>query len=57
MLKFDIDRGADIPMQEQIRRQVVDGIELGLLPEGMKLPSSRKLGAALGDSRTTAAGA
>ncbi|MEM1019046.1 MAG: PLP-dependent aminotransferase family protein [Pseudomonadota bacterium] len=57
MLKFDIDRGADIPMQEQIRRQVVDGIELGLLPEGMKLPSSRKLGAALGVSRNTAAGA
>ncbi|MEM6681153.1 MAG: PLP-dependent aminotransferase family protein [Pseudomonadota bacterium] len=57
MLHFHIDRRAETPMQEQIRRQVVDGIELGLLPEGMKLPSSRKLAADLGISRNTAAGA
>lgn len=35
----------------------MDGIELGLLPEGMKLPSSRTLSADLGVSRNTAIGA
>jgi len=44
-------------MQEQIRRHIVQGIETGLLPEGMKVPSSRKLSGELGVSRNTTAGA
>lgn len=57
MLKFRIDRKSNVPMQEQIRRRVVDEIEGGVLPAGMKMPSSRTLSRELDISRNTAAGA
>ncbi|MEO1136274.1 MAG: PLP-dependent aminotransferase family protein [Pseudomonadota bacterium] len=56
-LSLTLDRDSGVSLQEQIRRKIVDGIEAGLLPAGMKLPSSRALSTALSVSRNTTAGA
>lgn len=55
MLKFDVDPSSGVSMQEQTRRAIVDGIEIGLIQHGIKLPSSRSLNTDTGVARNTAA--
>lgn len=50
-----LSRDLDTTLQEQIYRQVRDGILAGSLRPGLKLPSSRDLANELGVSRNTAA--
>lgn len=45
---ISIDFGSDIPIYEQIKRQIVLGINKGQLKEGEVLPSVRQLGTDIG---------
>ena len=45
---ISIDFGSDIPIYEQIKRQIVLGINKGQLKEGEALPSVRQLGTDIG---------
>lgn len=45
---ISIDFGSDIPIYEQIKRQIVLGINKGQLKEGEELPSVRQLGTDIG---------
>jgi len=51
---FQLDRSGGISLQDQIRRGIVNAVGTGVLPEGSRLPSSRKLADRLGISRNTA---
>ena len=42
-MNMDIDLGSSEPVYEQIVRQVRDGVQCGILPSGMPLPSIRQL--------------
>jgi GntR family transcriptional regulator/MocR family aminotransferase len=46
-----LDRGGDLPLHEQVERQLREGIQAGRIPAGAALPSTRALAAALGVSR------
>jgi GntR family transcriptional regulator / MocR family aminotransferase len=50
---FRLDREAKTSLQAQLRARIVETIDSGVLPPGLKLPSSRKLGAQLGVARNT----
>jgi GntR family transcriptional regulator/MocR family aminotransferase len=51
-LSYDLDRGGSF-LQLQIRQMIVEAIEDGRLPLGMKMPSSRELATILKVSRNT----
>ena len=46
-----LDRDGDLPLHEQVERQLREGIQAGRIPAGAALPSTRALAAALGVSR------
>ena len=46
-----LDRDADLPLHEQVERQLREGIQSGRIPAGAALPSTRALATALGVSR------
>ncbi len=50
-----IDRNSVVSLQEQLRRQIIDAISLGLFASGARLPSSRQLSRDLQISRNTVA--
>jgi GntR family transcriptional regulator / MocR family aminotransferase len=50
-LLVQLDRGADLPLHEQIERAIRDAIRAGRLTAGARLPSSRVLASELGVSR------
>ena len=50
---FRLDREATTSLQAQLRARVVETIDSGVLPPGLKLPSSRKLSAQLNVARNT----
>ena len=47
----ELDRGAELPLREQLERTLRDAIRTGRLKAGARLPSSRGLAAELGVSR------
>ena len=47
-----VDLGAEVPLYQQIRDQVVRAIAFGRLAVGEALPSTRQLGANLGINST-----
>jgi GntR family transcriptional regulator/MocR family aminotransferase len=51
---LQLDRTSSLSLQDQIRRGFFNAIGAGVLPAGMRLPSSRKLADRLGVSRNTA---
>jgi GntR family transcriptional regulator / MocR family aminotransferase len=51
---LQLDRKSSLSLQEQIRRGFFNAIGSGVLPTGVRLPSSRKLADRLGVSRNTA---
>ena len=53
-MHIDLDRKSGIPLTEQIRQSIADRIRCGLLAPGVRLPSVRKLAAALSVSMVTA---
>jgi len=50
-LLVEIERGADLPLHEQLERSIREGIQAGRLAAGARLPSSRALARELGVSR------
>lgn len=50
-LLIEIDRGADLPLHEQIERALREAVRSGRLSAGMRLPSTRGLAHELGVSR------
>lgn len=50
-----IDPGSPVPVYEQLRAQLVAGIDDGSLPVGSRLPTVRKLAADLGIAPNTVA--
>jgi GntR family transcriptional regulator / MocR family aminotransferase len=50
-LLVEIERGAPLPLHEQIERSLRENIRAGHLPAGTRLPSTRSLSAELGVSR------
>ena len=50
-----MNRDSDVPLQDQLRRQIIDAISLGVFVGGERLPSSRKLSKELGVARNTVA--
>ena len=46
-----LERDGDLPLHEQVERQLREGIQAGRIPAGAALPSTRALAAALGVSR------
>lgn len=50
-LLVELDRGADVPLHEQIERAIREGVRGGRLSAGSRLPSTRGLAAELGISR------
>jgi GntR family transcriptional regulator/MocR family aminotransferase len=50
-LLVEIERGAPLPLHEQIERSLRENIRAGRLPAGTRLPSTRSLSAELGVSR------
>jgi GntR family transcriptional regulator/MocR family aminotransferase len=48
-----LDRSADTPLAEQIYRGLREAVRAGLLASGERLPSTRRLAAALGVARNT----
>lgn len=52
---FFLDRNAAIPLQVQLRRQIISGVLEGRFRPGEKLPSSRRLARHLGVARVTVA--
>lgn len=51
---FQLDRSSGISLQDQIRRGIMNAVGTGVLPDGSRLPSSRKLADRLNVSRNTA---
>ena len=51
---LQLDRTSNLSLQDQIRRGFFNAIGSGVLPAGIRLPSSRKLAERLGVSRNTA---
>jgi len=51
---LQLDRTSSLSLQDQIRRGFFNAIGSGVLPAGVRLPSSRKLADRLGVSRNTA---
>jgi GntR family transcriptional regulator / MocR family aminotransferase len=51
---LQLDRTSSLSLQDQIRRGFFNAIGAGVLPAGVRLPSSRKLADRLGVSRNTA---
>ena len=49
-----INRDTAVALHQQIRQQIADAIERGILEDGARLPSSRRLASMLGVSRNTA---
>ncbi|MEM6912581.1 MAG: PLP-dependent aminotransferase family protein [Pseudomonadota bacterium] len=56
-LPITINRGGDVSLQEQIRRELLQCIVTGALPPGTRVPSSRQLSEELALSRNTVAAA
>lgn len=52
---FFIDRSSPVPLQVQLRRQIVEGVTEGRFRPGDGLPSSRRMAAHLGVARVTVA--
>ncbi len=50
---FRLDRDSSSSLQAQLRARIVETIDSGVLPSGLKLPSSRKLAGELGIARNT----
>ena len=50
---FRMDRESNTSLQAQLRARIVETIDSGVLPSGLKLPSSRKLARQLGIARNT----
>ena len=46
-----LDRDGELPLHEQVERQLREGIQAGRIPAGAALPSTRALATALGVSR------
>jgi len=52
---FDLDAASSLSLQDQIRRKIVEGVVVGALAPGQRLPSSRALARHLGVARNTVA--
>ncbi|HRO15335.1 MAG TPA: GntR family transcriptional regulator, partial [Paracoccus sp. (in: a-proteobacteria)] len=52
---FFLDHAADVPLQVQLRRQIIGFVTDGRFPAGEKLPSTRALARHLGVARVTVA--
>ncbi|PTX39752.1 GntR family transcriptional regulator/MocR family aminotransferase [Gemmobacter caeni] len=52
---FFIDRTSPVPLQVQLRRQIVEGVTEGRFRPGDRLPSSRRMALYLGVARVTVA--
>ncbi|MEO1311251.1 MAG: PLP-dependent aminotransferase family protein [Pseudomonadota bacterium] len=52
---LSVSRDLPAPLQDQLRRQIIDAIARGAFREGMRLPSSRSLAKDLGVARNTVA--
>ena len=50
---FRLDRDSSSSLQAQLRARIVETIDSGVLPSGLKLPSSRKLAGELSIARNT----
>lgn len=50
-LLVELERGADVPLHEQVERSIREDIQAGRLAAGARLPSSRALASELGISR------
>lgn len=54
-MNLSIDKRSEEPVYEQIRRQIVELVQSGLLEAGTRIPSVRQLALSLGISKNTAA--
>ena len=54
-MNLSIDKSSDEPVYEQIRRQIVELVQGGLLAAGSRIPSVRQLALSLGVSKNTVA--
>jgi len=54
-MNLSIDKRSEEPVYEQIRRQIVELVQSGLLEAGSRIPSVRQLALSLGISKNTAA--
>jgi GntR family transcriptional regulator / MocR family aminotransferase len=52
-----LDKAREVPMREQLRRQIAHAIRSGSLPPGTRIPSSRLMAKLLQVSRNTVLGA
>lgn len=53
MIELNIDRDSPEPISQQIKEQIIHFIEVGILKEGFKLPSSRSVAKDLNLNRST----
>lgn len=54
---FELDAASDIPLYRQLYERIREGIALGTLGKGERLPATRELAGALGLNRTTVSAA